>query len=209
MCCSSRSKPSNSSKKSPEAEDTAKAWAAEVIQKQKGKYLKIFIAEHYQWFDGRNGKANWYEHWKDFCDKYGVTMALSGNNHIYERTHPLQGDKVVPGGQGTVCLWRRHPRMANGNVEAGKLTMNADKLAFTYSSHQHSNKTEVKTIGCVLVHVSPKGDCDQVGLSWTMAAQCKCSRRTCDEPRREVSVKRALFIMERVKGIEPSWPPLV
>jgi hypothetical protein len=41
-------------------------------------------------------------------------------------------------------------------LEAGTLTTNTDKLAFTYSSHVHSDKTEVKTIGCVLVHVSPK-----------------------------------------------------
>lgn len=142
-------------KKSPEAEATAKTWAAGVIEKQRGKYQKIFIAEHYQWFDGRNGKANWYDHWKSFCDQYHVTLALSGNNHIYERTRPLFDDKVVADGQGTIYLEAPSSDGERG-VEAGKLTMNTDKLAFTYSSHEHSNKTEVKTIGCFLVHVSPK-----------------------------------------------------
>lgn len=137
----------------PEAEATAKAWAADVIGKQKGKYKKIFIAEHYQWFDGRNGKANWYDHWKDFCDEHNVTLALSGNNHIYERTHPLRGDRVVAAGQGTIYMEAPSSDGERG-VEAGKLTMNADKLAFTWSSHEHSNETEVRTIGCVLVHVS-------------------------------------------------------
>jgi len=137
-----------------EAEATAKAWAADVIAKQKGKYKKIFIAEHYQWFDGRNGKASWYDHWKEFCDEHGVTLALSGNNHIYERTHPLRGDKVVPAGRGTIYMEAPSSDGERG-VEAGELTMNADKLAFTWSSHEHSNKTEVRTIGCVLVHVSP------------------------------------------------------
>jgi hypothetical protein len=142
-------------RKGAEAENTAKAWAAGVIEKQKGKYWKVFIAEHYQWFDGRNGKANWYDHWKDFCDKYNVTLALSGNNHIYERTLPLRRDKVVPDGQGTTYMEAPSSDGERG-VEAGKLTMNTDKLVFTYSSHEHSNKTEVKTIGCVLVHISPK-----------------------------------------------------
>jgi len=137
-----------------EAEATAKAWAAGVIEKQKGKYKRIFIAEHYQWFDGRNGKANWYDHWKDFCDQYGVTLALSGNNHIYERTLPLRDGKVVKDGQGTIYMEAPSSDGERG-VEAGTLTMNTDKLAFTYSSHVHSNESEVKTIGCVLVHVSP------------------------------------------------------
>lgn len=138
-----------------EAEATAKAWAADVIGKQKGKYKRIFIAEHYQWFDGRNGKANWYDHWKEFCDEHNVTLALSGNNHIYERTHPLRGDKVVGAGQGTIYMEAPSSDGERG-VEAGKLTANADKLAFTWSSHERSNATEVRTIGCVLVHVSPK-----------------------------------------------------
>ncbi len=142
-------------RKGPEAEETAKTWAAGVIEKQKGRYGRIFIAEHYQWFDGRNGKANWYEHWKDFCDKYGVTLALSGNNHIYERTHPLRGDQVVSDARGTIYMEAPSSDGERG-IEAGSLTLNADKLAFTYSSHDHSNPTEVKTIGCVLVHVSPQ-----------------------------------------------------
>ncbi len=142
-------------KRGPSEEEAAKTWAAGVIEKQKGKYQKIFIAEHYQWFDARNGRSSWYDHWKDFCDKYNVTLALSGNNHVYERTVPLRADKVVADGQGTVYMEAPSSDGERG-VEAGKLTMNTDKLAFTYSSHEHSNKTEVKTIGCVLVRVSPK-----------------------------------------------------
>src|SRR5690606_36068922 len=43
-------------KTGPEAREQAKAWAASVIEEQKGNYERIFIAEHYQWFDGRNGR---------------------------------------------------------------------------------------------------------------------------------------------------------
>ncbi|MBX7244723.1 MAG: metallophosphoesterase [Candidatus Sumerlaeaceae bacterium] len=142
-------------KTSPQAETEAKTWAAGVIKKQKGKYKRIFIAEHYQWFDGRNGKSSWYDHWKDFCDEHHVTLALSGNNHIYERTHTLWDDQVVSDSLGTVYMEAPSCDGERG-VEAGPLTMNADKLAFTYSSHVPSSGGQVKTIGCVLVDVGPK-----------------------------------------------------
>jgi hypothetical protein len=141
-------------KTNPEAEATAKTWAASVIEKQKGKYKRVFIAEHYQWFDGRNGRSSWHEHWKEFCDEHHVTLALSGNNHIFERTHPLWDDRVVADGLGTVYMVAPSSDGERG-VKAGPLTMNADKLAFTYSSQEHSNATEVRTIGCVLVDVGP------------------------------------------------------
>ena len=139
---------------SAEAEAVAKAWAAGVIEKQKGKYQRIVIAEHYPWFDGRNGKTSWYDNWKDFCDEHHVTLALSGHNHVYQRTHPLWDDQVVADGLGTVYMVAPSSDGERG-VKAGPLTMNADKLAFTYSSQLHSNETEVRTIGCVLVDVAP------------------------------------------------------
>lgn len=142
-------------KKSPEAEAEAKTWAASVIEKQKGKYKRIFIAEHYQWFDGRAGKTSWYDNWKDFCDEHHVTLALSGNNHVYQRTHTLRGDRVVADGVGTVYMVAPSSDGERG-VKAGELTTNADKLAFTYSSQSLSNETEVKTIACVLVDVGPE-----------------------------------------------------
>lgn len=132
----------------------AKAWAADVIQKQKGEYKRIVLAEHYQWFDGRNGKTSWYAQWKDFCDEHHVTLALSGNNHVYQRTHTLWDDQVVSSGLGTVYMAAPSSDGERG-VEAGSLTMNADKLACTYSSHLKSSDNQVKTIGCVLVDVSP------------------------------------------------------
>jgi hypothetical protein len=131
----------------------AKNWAAGVIKQLKGKYRYIFLAEHYQWFDGRTGKTSWYANWKDFCDEYGVALALSGNNHIYERTHPLYHDQVVADGKGTVYMEVPSSDGDRG-AEAGTLTNNTEKLAFTYSSHTKSGNGEVKTIGCVLVKVN-------------------------------------------------------
>ncbi|MBI1292310.1 hypothetical protein GC173_13900 [bacterium] len=141
-------------KTSPEAEAAAKTWAASVIEQQKGKYKRIFIAEHYQWFDGRNGRTSWYGNWKDFCDTHNVTLALSGNNHVYQRTHTLRADQVVADGTGTVYMVAPSADGERG-VKAGPLTANADKLAYTYSSQEHSNEKEVKTIACVLVDVTP------------------------------------------------------
>jgi hypothetical protein len=139
----------------PEAEAEAKAWAAGVIEKQKGKYKRIFIAQHYNWFDGRNGKSAWYDHWKDFCDEHHVTLAMSGHNHVYQRTHSLWDDQVVSDGLGTVYMVAPSSDGERG-VEAGPLTMNAEKLAFTYSSHVYSTDGQVRTVGCVLVDVGPK-----------------------------------------------------
>lgn len=137
-----------------EAEAAAKAWAAEVIEEQKGKYQRIFIAQHYQWFDGRDGRTSWYRNWKDFCDEHHVTLAMAGNNHIYKRTHTLRNDQVVADGLGTVYMEAPSSDGERG-VKAGPLTSNADKLAFTYSSQEPSGENSVKTIGCVLVDVRP------------------------------------------------------
>lgn len=139
----------------PEAIDEAKAWAAGVIKEQEGRYKHIFLAEHYHWFNGRNGASSWYDNWKDFCDEHKVTLALSGHNHIYQRTHPLRGGEVVPAGQGTVYMVAPSSDGERGAI-AGPLIENFDKIAFTYASNEHSNETHVKTIGCVLVEVTPE-----------------------------------------------------
>ncbi len=139
------------------AEQTAaKNWAAGVIQSQQGRYQYIFLAEHYQWFYGEDGRTSWYANWKDFCDQYGVDLALSGNNHIYVRTYPLYNDLVVANGQGTVYMEAPSSDGERG-VEAGTLIYNTDKIAYTYSSHTISGGTQVKTIGCVLVKVNSQG----------------------------------------------------
>jgi len=135
----------------------AKKWAGAVIEQQKGRYQYIFIAEHYQWFDGRQGRTNWYSNWKDFCDEHHVTVAMAGNNHVYLRTRPLFHDQVVPGAQGTVYMQAPSSDGDRG-VETGTQTENLDKIACTYSSHVQSGNgyNEVKTIGCVLMKVTPK-----------------------------------------------------
>jgi hypothetical protein len=140
----------------PAGQAAAKNWAAGVIKRLKGKYQYIFLGEHYQWFDGRAGKTSWYANWKEFCDEYGVALALAGNNHIYQRSHPLCHDQVVADGKGTVYMAVPSSDGDRG-VKAGQLTYNAEKLAYTYSSEASSGNGQVKTIGCVLVKVNAEG----------------------------------------------------
>jgi len=137
--------------KNPAGEQAARDWAAQVIKRLKGRYEYIFLCEHYQWFDGRAGKTSWYANWKDFCDEHKVALALSGNNHIYERSRPLCHDRVVADGQGTIYMAVPSSDGERG-VKAGTLTNNTEKLAYTYSS-QSSTNGQVKTIGGVLVKV--------------------------------------------------------
>jgi len=139
--------------KGPAEQAAAKSWAAGVIKQLKGKYTYIFLCEHYQWFDGRSGKTSWYANWKDFCDEYGVALALAGNNHIYERSHALYHDQVVADGKGTIYMAVPSSDGERG-VKAGALTHNTEKLAYTYSSQTGSANGEVRTIGCVLVKVN-------------------------------------------------------
>jgi hypothetical protein len=138
------------------AQTAAKNWAAGVIQSLKGRYQYIFLAEHYMWFSGEDGSTGWYANWKDFCDQYGVSLALSGHDHIYERTYPLYQDRVATNGIGTVYMVAPSSDGERG-LEAGTLLYNTDKLAYTYSSHTSSGGGEVKTIGCVLVKVNAQG----------------------------------------------------
>ncbi len=138
------------------AQTTAKNWAAGVMHRLKGKYHYVFLSEHYQWFEGSTGSTSWYANWKDFCDEHGVALALSGNNHIYERTHPLYHDQVVADGKGTIYMEVPSSDGERGR-EAGTLTQNTDKLAYTYSSHTKSGGGQVRTIGCVLVKVNAQG----------------------------------------------------
>jgi hypothetical protein len=139
--------------KNPAGEVAAKNWVAGVIKQQKGKNRYVFLCEHYQWFDGRAGKTSWYANWRDFCDEHGVALALAGNNHVYERSHPLYRDQVVADGKGTVYMAVPSADGERG-VKAGRLTYNTEKIAYTYSSQAGSANGQVRTIGCVLVKVN-------------------------------------------------------
>ena len=64
----------------------ASAWVESVLQQHSDVRYKV-VCEHYQWFFGTDGRTSQYGRWHDLFEKYGVTLALSGNNHIYVRAH--------------------------------------------------------------------------------------------------------------------------
>ena len=52
--------------------------------------------------------------WVPLFDQYHLTLALENHDHVFKRTFPLKGGKVVENGKGTVYLgdgcWGRTPR---------------------------------------------------------------------------------------------------
>ena len=132
-------------------------WAGKVIESKAGQYKYLFISEHYQWFNGNSGSNSHYGNWSDFCDKYGVDIAFSGNNHIYARTHKLYGGKVVDANSsvGTYYI-----QAASSDCERGTTgtlvtppTYNSDILAITYKNVDNPARTH----GVSVLDVSKDG----------------------------------------------------
>lgn len=123
----------------------AQAWLEQVIQNNPSKF--IFVAEHYQWFNGVSGAANTgFSRWYPLFDKYGVTLALSGNNHIYVRTKALSDNELsIDPAKGTVYM--QASSSDNDRGQAMKdLSLNADKIAYRWSEG-------TSTVGGILVKV--------------------------------------------------------
>ncbi len=124
----------------------AQAWLEQVIQNNPSKY--IIVAEHYQWFNGINGASNTgFTRWYPLFDKYGVDLALSGNNHIYVRTKPLYENQVsTEPSKGTVYI--QAPSSDNDRGQAMDVTpsSNADKFAYRWTEGP-------STVGGMLVTV--------------------------------------------------------
>lgn len=70
----------------------------------------IFAMMHaplYTWATGHPGEQAQIEAWGPLFDKYHVDLAFAGHNHIYERSHVINGGKVVEGddpAKGTIYL---------------------------------------------------------------------------------------------------------
>ncbi len=108
-------------------EDLQKAqqWVRHVVtsaRQGKDKPLYVIVCEHYQWFDGVNGKCSQYSRWHELFDELGVDLALAGNNHIYLRTVPIRQGQVATG-NGTTYLQTSSSDNERGR-ELGELTDN-------------------------------------------------------------------------------------
>ena len=129
----------------------AQAWFEEVVTKNPAQY--IVVAQHYQWFNGVSGAANnstGYGRWKDLFDKYGVDLAISGNNHVYVRSKLLYQDKVSTDyNYGTTYI--QAPSSDNERGQAmNDLTNNKNLIAHRFSEGG-------KTVGGLIVNVTEEG----------------------------------------------------
>jgi hypothetical protein len=126
----------------------AQEWVAQVIENNPSQY--IFVAQHYEWFNGSTGGTRdyGYNRWNAFFDKYGVDLAMGGNNHIYARTHKLYNDKVSNDPtKGTVYMQAPSSDNERGQDMNAKLSYNADKIAYRFTEGP-------KTVGAILVTVN-------------------------------------------------------
>lgn len=92
----------NESMRSTEGLAAAQEWFKKVVEENPSKY--IIVCEHYQWFFGTDGADSQISRWGELFDKYGVDLALAGNNHIYVRTNALYNKKETDGSKGTVYI---------------------------------------------------------------------------------------------------------
>ena len=87
--------------------DAAEKWVEKVVTEARNaadapRY--VVVCEHYQWFDGVNGKDSQYARWCDTFDRLGIDLALAGNNHIYVRTDAIYDGATTDGSRGTVYI---------------------------------------------------------------------------------------------------------
>ena len=141
----------NESMRSDEGLAAAQAWVKKTIQSNPSKY--IIVMEHYQWFFATDGRTSQYERWNKLFDECGVSLAISGNNHIYARTNALYNDEEVQGGKGTVYI--QTPSSDNERGKALKeWTNNKDLIKFRWSEGG-------KTVGGLLM----KANDDKISLT--------------------------------------------
>lgn len=126
----------------------AQEWFIQVVESNPSQY--IFVAQHYEWFNGINGasKASGYDRWKALFDQYGVDLAMGGNNHIYARSYPLyQGAVSSDPKKGTVYMQAPSADNERGQAMDATLTYNTDKIAYRFTEGG-------PTVGSILVTVN-------------------------------------------------------
>ena len=123
----------NENMRTDEGLQAAQNWVRKVVRENPARY-KV-VCEHYQWFFGANGKSSQYSRWNKLFDELGITLALSGNNHIYMSSHPLYNDKVVEPGKGTVYIQSTSSDNERGSAcDLEKpLEYNSDKIKFRWT----------------------------------------------------------------------------
>jgi len=123
------------------------AWLENVLKNNPAQY--IIVAQHYDWFSGINGTVGmgWYSTLYPILDKYGVDLAIAGNNHIYVRTKSLYNNAVnTDPTRGTYYIQAPSSDNARGRATE-TFTANADKIVTRWTEG-------AATVGGLLVSVN-------------------------------------------------------
>ncbi|MBQ0025537.1 MAG: fibronectin type III domain-containing protein [Bacteroidales bacterium] len=114
------------------------AWVEKVLSDNSDARYKV-VCEHYQWFFGTEGKTSQYSRWHELFEKYGVTLALAGNNHIYVRAHS----------NGVNYIQTPSSDNERGQDLIRQLEANEDKIDFRWNEGPH-------TVGAMYMDVTPR-----------------------------------------------------
>lgn len=131
----------------------AQRWVKKVVTEQKASANPpqyIIVAEHYQWFNGRDGGYSQYNRWHELFDELGVDLALAGNNHIYVRTGALFDGKKTDGSYGTVYMQTSSADNERGQGFRDVPMKNADKIEYRFTEGG-------RTISAISMKVNPEG----------------------------------------------------
>lgn len=116
----------------------ASAWVEQVLAQHSAMRYKV-VCEHYQWFFGTDGRTSQFGRWHELFEKYGVNLALSGNNHIYVRAHH----------QGVVYVQTPSSDNERGQEPFGPLEQNESLIDCRWNEGS-------KTVGALHLAVTPK-----------------------------------------------------
>lgn len=136
----------NESMRTQEGLEDAQEWFKSVIKSNPSKY--IIVCEHYQWFFGTDGADSQIARWSQLFDKYGVDLALAGNNHIYVRTNALYNKEETDGSRGTVYIQTPSSDNERGQAMKPELTHNKEIIKCRWTEG-------LKTVGAMSIKVFP------------------------------------------------------
>ncbi|MDY5023848.1 MAG: metallophosphoesterase family protein [Candidatus Egerieousia sp.] len=136
----------NESMRTQEGLEAAQEWFKSVIKSNPSKY--IIVCEHYQWFFGTDGADSQIARWSQLFDKYGVDLALAGNNHIYVRTNALYNKEETDGSRGTVYIQTPSSDNERGQAMKPELTHNKEIIKCRWTEGP-------KTVGAMSIKVFP------------------------------------------------------
>lgn len=136
----------NEAMRNAESLERARTWIRSAAEASDARY-KV-VVEHYEWLWGIDGRDSQLRRFADLFTDLGIDLAISGNNHVYLRTHPLVGDKVSDNGVGVTYIVAPSSDDSRGR-DMEPLAANAELIATRWSEGPH-------TVGAMLMDVTPQ-----------------------------------------------------